>query len=96
MENINETLNQDEDSALHKADVNGSRFQSAYAECWDKVKDIIDEEGWVYTKEAPHMLDAHFEDSTGKPIEFQKSFGKSGDNPHWLTRGSRWRPSELS
>ena len=27
---------------------------------------------------------------------FQKSFGKSGDNPHWLTKGSRWRPSELS
>ncbi len=36
------------------------------------------------------------EGNTGKPIEFQKSFGKSGDNPHWLTRGSRWRPSELS
>lgn len=74
----------------------GSRFQSAYAQYWDMVKDIIDEEGWVYTKEAPHMLDAYFEGNTGKPIEFQKSFGKSGDNPHWLTRGSRWRPSELS
>ena len=76
--------------------VSGSRFQLAYAEYWDMVKDIIDEEGWVYTKEAPHMLDAYFEGNTGKPIEFQKSFGKSGDNPHWLTRGSRWRPSELS
>lgn len=42
------------------------------------------------------MLDAYFESNTGKPIEFQKSFGKSGDNPHWLTKGSRWRPSELS
>ena len=72
------------------------RFQLAYAQYWDMVKDIIDEEGWVYTKEAPHMLDAYFEGKTGKPIEFQKSFGKSGDNPHWLTRGSRWRPSELS
>ena len=76
--------------------VSGSRFQLAYAQYWDMVKDIIDEEGWVYTKEAPHMLDAYFEGNTGKPIEFQKSFGKSGDNPHWLTRGSRWRPSELS
>ena len=73
-----------------------SRFQLAYAQYWDMVKDIIDEEGWVYTKEAPHMLDAYFEGKTGKLIEFQKSFGKSGDNPHWLTRGSRWRPSELS
>ena len=59
---------------------------------WDKGKDIIDDEGWVYTKEAPHMLDAYFEGNTGKPIEFQKSFG----NPNWLTKGSRWRPSELS
>ena len=81
---------------LNIAGVSGSRFQSAYAQYWDMVKDIIDEEGWVYTKEAPHMLDAYFESNTGKPIEFQKSFGKSGDNPHWLTRGSRWRPLELS
>lgn len=79
-----------------KTDVSGSRFQSAYAQYWDMVKDIIDEEGWVYTKDAPNMLDAYFEHNTGKPIEFQKSFGKSGDNPHWLTKGSRWRPMELS
>ena len=76
--------------------VNKFIFQSAYAEYWDMVKDIIDEEGWVYTKEASHLLDTYFEANTGKPIEFQKSFGKSGDNPHWLTRGSRWRPIELS
>jgi len=72
------------------------RFKSAYYQYWDMVKDIIDEEGWVYTKEAPHMLDYYFEHNTGESIEFQKSFGKSGDNPHWLTKGSRWRPSELS
>jgi hypothetical protein len=84
------------EKALSLFAVSGSRFQSAYAQYWDMVKDIIDEEGWVYTKEAPHMLDTYFEHNTGKPIEFQKSFGKSGDNTHWLTRGSRWRPTELS
>ena len=76
--------------------VSNSRFQLAYAEYWNTVKDIIDEQGWVYTKEASHMLDAYFEANTGKSIEFQKSFGPSGDNPHWLTKGSRWRPKELS
>jgi hypothetical protein len=72
------------------------RFKETYAQYWEMVKDIIDEEGWVYTKEAPHMLDAYFEHNTGKPIEFQKSFGKSGENPYWRTKGSRWRPLELS
>jgi hypothetical protein len=72
------------------------KFKNAYSEYWDIVKNIIDEEGWVYTKEAPHMLDAYFENNTEKKIEFQKSFGKSGENPHWLTKGSRWRPIELS
>ena len=93
---MEETSKTDETAQLGIGGVSGSRFQSAYAQYWDMVKDIIDEEGWVYTKEAPHMLDAYFESNTGKPIEFQKSFGKSGDNPHWLTRGSRWRPLELS
>jgi hypothetical protein len=81
---------------LNKPVVNPNRFQLAYEPYWDKVKDIIDEDGWVYTKEAPYMLDAYFEHNTGKPIEFQKSSGASGDNPHWLTKGSRWRPYELS
>ncbi len=91
-----ENLNNQESTQLGIGAVSGSRFQSAYAQYWDMVKDIIDEDGWVYTKEAPHLLDAYFEANTGKPIEFQKSFGKSGDNPNWLTRGSRWRPSEMS
>lgn len=76
--------------------VSGSRFRSAYGQYWDMVKNFVDEEGWVYTKEVPNMLDAYFEANTGNPIEFQKSFGASGDNPHWLTKGSRWRPKELS
>ena len=96
MENKQKSSNEVHSEPLQRYSVSGSRFQSAYAQYWDMVKDIIDEEGWVYTKEAPHMLDAYFESNTGKTIEFQKSFGKSGDNPHWLTRGSRWRPLELS
>ena len=59
------------------------------------MKDIVDEEGGVYTKEVPNMLDAYFESNTGKRIDFQKSFSSIGDNPHWLTKGSRWRPVEL-
>jgi hypothetical protein len=87
-----ENLNNQESAQLGIGVVSGSRFQSAYAQYWDMVKDIIDEEGWVYTKDAPNMLDAYFEHNTGKPIEYQKS----GDNPHWLTKGSRWRPKELT
>jgi hypothetical protein len=76
--------------------VSRSRFEAAYGQYWGMVKDVVDENGWVYTKELPNMLDAYFEGNTGKPIEFQKSFGASGENPHWLTKGSRWRPKELS
>lgn len=76
--------------------MNKDTIKSAYAQYWDTIKHIVDEDGWVYTKEAPHLLDSYFEVNTGKPIEFQKSFGKSGDNPHWLTKGARWRPLELS
>ena len=93
---MEETSKNNETAQLGISAVSGSRFQSAYAQYWDMVKDIIDEDGWIYTREAPYMLDAYFESNTGKSIEFQKSFGKSGDNPNWLTRGSRWRPSELS
>lgn len=96
MENKQKHSNEVHSEPLQQCSVSGNSFQSAYAQYWDMVKDKIDEEGWVYTKEVPHMLDAYFESNTGKSIEFQKSFGKSGDNPHWTTRGSRWRPLELS
>ena len=82
--------------ALRTGSVTHRLFKDAYCDYWDKVKDFVDEEGWVYTKEIPNMLDAYFEHNTGNPIEFQKSFGASGDNPHWLTKGSRWRPKVLS
>jgi hypothetical protein len=69
-----------------------NQIELAYSQYWDLVKDHVDELGWVYTKDVPHMLDAYFEANTGKKIEFQKSH----NNPHWLERGSRWRPIELS
>lgn len=76
--------------------VSSSEIQQAYGEYWIHVKDVVDNEGWTYTKDVTNMLDAYFEHNTGNEIEFQKSFGKSGDNPNWLTRGSRWRPKVLS
>lgn len=81
---------------LSKTAVSSSEIEQSYGEYWDKVKDVVDSEGWVYSKEVVNMLDAYFEHNTGKDIEFQKSFGASGDNPNWLTKGSRWRPKELS
>lgn len=72
------------------------QIKSAYLQFWDDVKDKVDEEGWVYTREVSHLLDSYFQGHTGKLVEFQKSFSRSGDNPNWLTRGSRWRPKELS
>ena len=76
--------------------VSGSVIENAYGEYWYKVKDVVDSEGWVYTKEVVNMLDSYFEHNTGKEIEFQKSWGSSGDNPFWTTKGSRWRPKEIS
>ena len=74
-----------------------NNFEEDYLEYWDKVKDIVDEEGWVYTKQqVPSMLDYYFEANTNKEIEFQKLHGVSGDNPHWFTKGSRWRPKSIS
>lgn len=74
---------------LQQTDVSGSRFQSAYGEYWDTVRHSVDAEGWVYSKELPHILDFYFEANTGKPIDFQKSY----DGEY---KGSRWRPKELS
>lgn len=67
-----------------------SKIKQAYGDFYTKVENLADSEGWVYTREAPFMLDVHFENAGGE-IEFQKSFGISGDNPHWLTIGSGGR-----
>jgi len=64
-------------------------IENAYGKYWDSVKDSVDEDGWVYTKEVSNMLDAYFENNTSQEIEFQKSFGRSGDNPNWTTRAIR-------
>lgn len=71
-------------------------FEEYYGKFWVNVKNSVDEDGWVYVKEIPHILDAYYESQTGQPIEFQKSFGASGENPNWETRGSRWRPKVIS
>ena len=71
-------------------------IENAYGQYWENVKDHIDDEGWVYSKDVTHILDFYFEQNTGQSIEFQKSFGPSGDNPEWLTKGSRWRPKIIS
>lgn len=72
------------------------KIEESYGVYWDKVKHSVDDNGWVYTKDLPNILDAYFESNTGKQIEYQKSFGPSGSNENWLTRGARWRPKELS
>lgn len=80
-----------------KTDVRRSNFSEHYGEFWEKVEDLVDEDGWVYVKEAPHLLDFAFENITDKEIDFQKSFSfLSGDNPNWLSRGARWRPKSIS
>ena len=72
-----------------QTDVSRSRFQSAYGEYWETVKDVVDEKGWAYNNELPHMIDGYFEMNTGKSIEYQKHY-----EGEW--RGCRWRPKELS
>ena len=80
-----------------KTDVRRSNFSEHYGEFWEKVEDLVDEDGWVYVKEAPHLLDSASENITDKEIDFQKSFSfLSGDNPNWLSRGARWRPKSIS
>lgn len=91
-----ESLESNEDIQLINESVEfDNRFEKAYSDpngkfnYWDIVKDIIDEDGWVYSKNSPHILDAYFSNNTGKEIEFQKSY-----EGEW--KGSRWRPKELS
>lgn len=65
------------------------RFSEAYGVYWDKVKHVVDENGWAYNNELPHMIDAYYEHNTGNPIEYQKHYEGT-----W--RGCRWRPKMLS
>ena len=92
-----ESLESNDDQLINESVEFDNRFEKAYSDpngkCnyWDIVKDIIDEDGWVYSKNSPHILDAYFSNNTGKEIEFQKSYKYEGE---W--KGSRWRPKELS
>lgn len=65
-------------------------IEEAYGEqYWPHVKEKVDEEGWTYSKDVPHLLDYYFEVNTQREIEFQKHY----EGP-W--RGYRWRPKTLS
>lgn len=66
-------------------------FEPHFLQYWDHVKNVVDEEGWVYSKEVPYLLDAYFEHNTGQTIEFQKMYEYTGS---W--RGSRWRPKSIT
>ena len=66
-----------------------ANIKEAYLHYWDKVKDSVDADGWVYVRELPHMLDFYFEQNTGCDIEYEKSY-KDGH-----IRGPRWRPTSI-
>ena len=55
---------------------------------WDYVKDVIDEDGWIYTNDVPHLLDFYFEANTDIKIDFEKFY-------EGTYRGNRWRPSSI-
>ena len=56
-----------------KTDVRRSNFSEHYGEFWEKVEDLVDEDGWVYGKEAPPLLDSAFENITDKEKKKKKS-----------------------
>lgn len=63
-------------------------FAPHFRQYWDYVKDVIDDIGWIYSNDMPHLLDYYFEVNTGQEIEFQKSY-----DGEW--RGPRWRPKSI-
>jgi hypothetical protein len=64
-------------------------FESHFLQYWDYVKDVIDDDGWVYSKDVPYLLDAYFEHNTEKEIQFEKHY-----EGEW--RGYRWRPKSIN
>ncbi len=64
-------------------------IESSYKNYWDKVKHAVDENGWAYNNELPHMIDGYFEMNTNEPIQYQKNY-------EGVWRGCRWRPKTLS
>ncbi|QMW05377.1 hypothetical protein [Spirosoma foliorum] len=68
---------------------NTQLFKVAYGTYWDIVKNSLDECGWCYANDVPHLTDAYFEHNTGKDIQFEKSYPGA-------YKGYRWRPKELA
>lgn len=66
-------------------------IEKAYGIYWKFVKDSVDKNGWTYSKDVSHILDAYYEHNTEKEIEFQKHYEYTGP---W--RGYRWRPKDLA
>lgn len=64
-------------------------FSEHYGEYWKYVVSSVDEEGWTYSKDVPHLLDYYFEANTHKEIDFQKNY-----QGQW--RGYRWRPKSIT
>lgn len=64
-------------------------YKEDYCQYWGYVNEKIDKDGWVYSKEVPHLLDAYYEQNTGREIEFQKTY-----EGEW--RGYRWRPKSIT
>lgn len=66
------------------------KFEPHFLQYWSYVKDLIGNDGWIYSKEVPYLLDYYFEQNTGKEIQFEKSYEYEGA---W--RGYRWRPKSI-
>ena len=49
-------------------------IKNAYGECWEKVKDYIDKNGWIYCKD----------------VDFFKDCGLTRDEVHYIDNDKEW------
>lgn len=68
-------------------------MEEHFKQYWDYVKDVVDENGWVHSKDVTYLLDAYFEANTNIKIQFEKHY--DGDVTESGYRGYRWRPITL-
>ncbi len=74
-------------------------MEEHFKQYWEYVKDVVDENGWVHSKDVTHLLDFYFETNTNIKIEFEKRY--DGENVWsdkencFVYRGYRWRPITL-
>jgi len=66
-----------------------SRFEPHFLQYWEHVKDVVDENGWVYSKDVIYLLDSYFEHNTDQEILFEKHY----DDKPW--NGYRWKPKSI-